>query len=71
MHANRHNGQEAERQAVEFFFSPGSRYSYLAARQVPRIEEQYGCGFDGRPVRGSEIRALRGRDPFRGTRNDA
>ncbi len=56
---------EAER-IVEFFFSPGSRYSYLAASQIPRIEADTGCQFDWRPVQGTEIRAFRGRDPFKG-----
>lgn len=56
----------ADRAIVEFFFSPGSRYSYLAASQVPRIEASTGCRFDWRPVRSHEIRALRGRDPFEG-----
>jgi 2-hydroxychromene-2-carboxylate isomerase len=56
---------QAER-VVEFFFSPGSRYSYLAASQIPRIEADTGCQFDWRPVRGTEIRAFRGRDPFKG-----
>ena len=51
---------------VEFFFSPSSRYSYLAASQVRRIEASTGCRFDWRPVRGQQIRALRGRDPFQG-----
>jgi 2-hydroxychromene-2-carboxylate isomerase len=51
---------------VVFFFSPGSRYSYLAASQVPRIETDTGCRFDWRPVRGTEIRAFRGCDPFKG-----
>lgn len=55
-----------ERTVVEFFFSPGSRYSYLAASQVPRIRSATGCTFDWRPVRGTEIRALRRRDPFDG-----
>lgn len=55
----------AKRTAV-FFFSPGSRYSYLAASQVPRIEADTDCQFDWRPVRGTEIRAFRGRDPFKG-----
>lgn len=54
------------RHAVEFFFSPGSRYSYLAASQIPRIEADTGYQFDWRPVRGTEIRALIGRDPFEG-----
>lgn len=54
------------RPIIEFFFSPGSRYSYLAASQAPRIQSDTGCEFDWRPVRGTEIRALRGRDPFDG-----
>ena len=51
---------------VEFFFAPGSRYSYLAASQMPRLEEETGCTVEWRPVSGPEIRALRGHDPFVG-----
>jgi 2-hydroxychromene-2-carboxylate isomerase len=51
---------------VEFFFSPGSRYSYLAASQIPSIEAETSCVVDWRPVNGPDIRALRGRDPFAG-----
>jgi 2-hydroxychromene-2-carboxylate isomerase len=51
---------------VEFFFAPGSRYCYLAASQMSRLEEETGCRVDWRPVDGREIRALRGRDPFEG-----
>jgi len=54
------------RQTVEFFFSPGSRYCYLAASQLPRIAARTGCQFEWKPVRGSGIRLLRGRDPFQG-----
>lgn len=49
---------------VEFFFSPGSRYSYLAASQIYRLEKETGCTVDWRPVSGSDIRKFRGRDPF-------
>ena len=55
-----------EQPLVEFFFSPGSRYSYLAASQIPSIESATGCRVDWRPVNGPDIRALRGRDPFVG-----
>ena len=51
---------------VEFFFNPGSRYSYLAASQIPSLQAETGCRVDWRPVSGPEIRALRGRDPFAG-----
>jgi 2-hydroxychromene-2-carboxylate isomerase len=51
---------------VEFFFSPGSRYSYLAASRMASLESETGCTIEWRPVNGSQIRALRGRDPFAG-----
>jgi len=51
---------------VEFFFSPGSRYCYLAASQIPALEAETGCQVDWRPVDGRVLRALRGRDPFLG-----
>jgi len=53
-------------EAVEFFFSPGSRYCYLAASQIPALEAETGCRVDWRPVDGHALRALRGRDPFLG-----
>jgi 2-hydroxychromene-2-carboxylate isomerase len=51
---------------VEFFFSPGSRYSYLAASQMPGLERDGMCRVDWRPLNGGDLRALRGRDPFVG-----
>jgi 2-hydroxychromene-2-carboxylate isomerase len=51
---------------VDFFFSPASRYSYLAASQMPALEAETGCRVEWRPVNGVEIRSLRGRDPFAG-----
>ena len=53
-------------QRVEFFFSPGSRYSYLAASQIGRLELETGCHVDWRPVNGADVRRLCGRDPFAG-----
>ena len=46
--------------------SPRAAATYLAASQLPRIAARAGCRVDWRPVRGAEIRALRGRDPFQG-----
>ncbi len=57
---------EHDQPLVEFFFSPGSRYSYLVASQIPSIEADTGCRVEWRPVDGPDIRALRGRDPFAG-----
>jgi len=51
---------------VEFLFSPGSRYSYLASSQISQLEHETGCRVDWRPVNGGDIRALRGHDPFSG-----
>jgi 2-hydroxychromene-2-carboxylate isomerase len=51
---------------VDFFFSPASRYSYLAATQIAALERDTGCTVVWRPVHGPDIRALRGRDPFQG-----
>lgn len=51
---------------VEFFFAPGSRYSYLAATQMAGLERETGCSVVWRPVHGPDIRRLRGRDPFDG-----
>jgi 2-hydroxychromene-2-carboxylate isomerase len=51
---------------VEFFFSPASRYSYLAATQLRGLERDTGCSVVWRPVHGPDIRALRGHDPFPG-----
>lgn len=53
-------------QNVDFFFSPASRYSYLAATQIGALERDTGCAVSWRPVHGPDIRALRGRDPFQG-----
>ena len=44
------------KQVVEFFFSPGSRYSYLAASQMPALEADAGCTVDWRPVHGPDLR---------------
>jgi len=59
-------GAVPNEKTVEFFFSPGSRYCYLAGSQLPHIASRTGCRFDWRPVSGAEIRRLRGRDPFQG-----
>ena len=59
-------GQVKPEKIIEFFFAPGSRYSYLAASQIPSLESPTGCPVEWRPVHGLDVRALRGRDPFVG-----
>jgi 2-hydroxychromene-2-carboxylate isomerase len=51
---------------VEFFFSPGSRYCYLAASQIAALQAETGCRVEWRAVNGADIRKLRGHDPFVG-----
>lgn len=51
---------------LTYYFSTGSRYSYLSMSQVPDIEQRYGVKFRWVPVNGKRIRALRGVDPFQG-----
>ena len=51
---------------VDFYYSIGSRYSYLASTQMAKLEAETGCRVRWRPVDGREIRKLRGRDPFAG-----
>ncbi len=51
---------------LTFYFSTGSRYSFLATSQIPHIKRRYGVQFRWVPVNGKRIRALRGADPFQG-----
>jgi 2-hydroxychromene-2-carboxylate isomerase len=50
---------------VRFFFGIGSRYSYLAATQVPRLAGETGARFDWRAIHSPELIAGAGPDPFR------
>ena len=50
---------------VQFFFSLGSRYSYLAATQVPKLAAETGARFVWRPLSSRELIPLAGSDPFR------
>jgi 2-hydroxychromene-2-carboxylate isomerase len=50
--------------AVTFYFDPGSRYSYLASTQLPRISEETGARFIWRAVYSPELIVRAGSDPF-------
>ena len=54
------------KQQLTYYFSTGSRYSYLSMSQMPLIEQRHGVQFDWVPVNGKRIRSLRGADPFQG-----
>lgn len=49
---------------VDFFFGLGSRYSYLAATQVPSIARETGARFVWRPLYSRVLIERAGRDPF-------
>jgi 2-hydroxychromene-2-carboxylate isomerase len=52
--------------AVDFYLGLGSRYSYLAASQVERIEKTHGCRFVWKPIASGALMDRRGGNPFRG-----
>ena len=51
---------------VDFYLGLGSRYSYLAASQVDRIEKTYGCRFVWKPIASGALMDRRCGNPFRG-----
>src|SRR5438034_1180904 len=56
----------AGERVVDFYYSIGSRYSYLASTQIAKLERETGSRVRWHPVNGPDIRRLRGRDPFAG-----
>jgi 2-hydroxychromene-2-carboxylate isomerase len=50
---------------VDFYLGLGSRYSYLAASQVDRIEKAHGCRFVWKPIASGALMDRRGNNPFR------
>jgi 2-hydroxychromene-2-carboxylate isomerase len=51
---------------IDFYLGLGSRYSYLAASQVDRIEKTYGRRFVWKPIASGALMDRRGGNPFRG-----
>jgi 2-hydroxychromene-2-carboxylate isomerase len=51
---------------VDFYLGLGSRYSYLAASQVDRIEKTHNCRFVWKPIASGALMDRRGGNPFRG-----
>jgi 2-hydroxychromene-2-carboxylate isomerase len=49
---------------VDFYFGPGSRYSYLAATQLGRLAEDTGAVFRWRAVLSADLIAASGDNPF-------
>ena len=49
---------------IEFYFSIGSRYSYLAYTQLKRLEDSYGCKFELKPLNSFRVISSRPDNPF-------
>jgi len=49
---------------VAFYFGIGSRYSYLAATQIEKLERDTGAAVAWRPILSQELMARRGQNPF-------
>ena len=45
---------------VDFYLGLGSRYSYLAASQIDRLEAHYGCRFAWKPIASGALIDRRG-----------
>lgn len=51
--------------AIDFYLGLGSRYAYLAATQIARIEVAYGCVFHWKPLASGMLMDRRGANPFK------
>mgnify|MGYP001213553215 FL=1 len=52
---------------VQFYYSLGSRYSYLAMTQLAKLQESTGCQVDWHPLNSVTLLARRGIGPFSGS----
>lgn len=50
---------------VDFYLGLGSRYSYLAASQIHRLEATYDCRFVWKPIASGALIDRHGANPFR------
>lgn len=51
---------------VDFYYGLGSRYSYLAATQIERLERETGAGVHWHPLQSSALIGHGGANPFEG-----
>src|ERR1700741_2303304 len=58
--------EDAMARTIEFFYGIGSRYSYLAASQMERLEGGAGGPVPWRPLYSGVLMERRGMDPFKG-----
>jgi 2-hydroxychromene-2-carboxylate isomerase len=51
---------------IDFYYSLGSRYSYLASTQIEAIEKATGCHVEWQPIDSVRLISQRDRNPFEG-----
>ena len=51
---------------IDFYYSIGSRYSYLASTQIKSLEQEFNCEFRWHPINSVRLIAQRGISPFEG-----
>jgi 2-hydroxychromene-2-carboxylate isomerase len=51
---------------IDFYYSIGSRYSYLASTQINALEEETGCHVEWHPINSVRLIAQRKNSPFEG-----
>jgi 2-hydroxychromene-2-carboxylate isomerase len=51
---------------VDFYYAIDSRYSYLAATQIPVLEREFGCAIGWKPLSFQALMDARGDDPYDG-----
>src|SRR5258708_7051237 len=58
--------QRTDSMQLDFYFAIDSRYSYLAATQVPQFEAEFGCTIGWKPLSFQALMDARGDDPYDG-----
>jgi 2-hydroxychromene-2-carboxylate isomerase len=52
--------------SIDFYYSIGSRYSYLAATQIDRLKQETGCHVEWHPINSVRLISQRESSPFEG-----
>ena len=51
---------------IDFYYSIGSRYSYLASTQIEALQQETGCQIDWYPINSIRLISRRENSPFAG-----
>jgi 2-hydroxychromene-2-carboxylate isomerase len=54
-------------ETIDFYYGVGSRYSYLAATQIAKLESETSCKVEWQPINSVKLISQRDRSPFQGT----